>query len=164
MMLSFAITSYGATVNVKTDVPPNMVFLGDSITTGFGLEGYDSGKEACKSYPITLYGKYSKELEGKCTTSMKNYAIDGQTSGGLLKKLNSGTYDEALNDADAIVVSIGGNDLLSVLKEFITNDLNLNMKKRPTKAEIANIIDSITSLSSRIDNNLEAYDSNISEI
>ena len=95
---------------------------------------------------------------------MKNYAIDGQTSGGLLSKLNNGTYDEALNDADAIVVSIGGNDLLSVLKEFITNDLNLNMKKRPTKAEIANIIDSITSLSSRIDNNLEAYDSNISEI
>ena len=111
---------------IKTDTPPEMLFLGDSIATGYGLEGYNGGKENCESYANMLADKYANQLKGKCKTSMKNSAIDGQTSGELLSGLHNGIYDEDLRNSDAIIISIGGNDLLTVLWDFVSDNFNIN--------------------------------------
>ena len=154
---------------IKTNIPSKILFLGDSIATGYGLEGYKNGKENCSSYANTLADQYEKELAGKCETSLKNSAIDGQTSAELLKGLNDGIYDEDLKNSDAVIISIGGNDLLTVLWEFIVNDLHINFNDsyadiRQSDLDITKIIESITSLGARIDKNLESFDSNLTEI
>ncbi len=154
---------------IKTDTPPNILFLGDSIATGYGLEGYNNGKENCTSYANILADEYAKELTGKCETSMKNSAIDGQTSSELLKGLNDGIYDLDLKNADAVIISIGGNDLLTVLWDFIANDLHINFNdsyadNQQSNFDITQIIKSVTSLGSRIDDNLSEFNSNLAQI
>lgn len=169
MILFPFVTANADTKEVKTDVPPNILFLGDSIATGFGLEGYENGRENCASYANTITADYAEELKDKCKTSMKNLAVDGQTSGELLQGLILGTYDEDLKNADAVVISIGGNDLLTVLWDFVKNDLHININDSSLgnsqhQFNISQIIDSLTSIGSRIDKNLEAFDANLSQI
>lgn len=154
---------------IKTDTPPEMLFLGDSIATGYGLEGYNGGKENCESYANMLADKYANQLKGKCKTSMKNSAIDGQTSGELLSGLHNGIYDEDLRNSDAIIISIGGNDLLTVLWDFVSDNFNINfndsdIENQENNLNFTQIIQSITSLGSKIDNNLKSFDSNLAQI
>ena len=82
------------------------VALGDSIAYGYGL--YDISAD---SYAALV----AKELHLPLT----NLAVNGMTSGGLLELLNGlipGSTDyTAVSNAALITVSIGSNDLLSVL-------------------------------------------------
>lgn len=154
---------------IKTDTPPEMLFLGDSIATGYGLDGYNGGKENCESYANMLADKYANQLKGKCKTSMKNSAIDGQTSGELLSGLHNGIYDEDLRNSDAIIISIGGNDLLTVLWDFVSDNFNINfndsdIENQGNNLNFTQIIQSITSLGSKIDSNLKSFDSNLAQI
>ena len=154
---------------IKTDTPPEMLFLGDSIATGYGLDGYNGGKENCESYANMLADKYANQLKGKCKTSMKNSAIDGQTSGELLSGLHNGIYDEDLRNSDAIIISIGGNDLLTVLWDFVSDNFNINfndsdIENQENNLNFTQVIQSITSLGSKIDSNLKSFDSNLAQI
>lgn len=88
----------------------SMLVLGDSIASGYGLEGYVPGK----SYSDDSYGVMLKKEYGLSDEGYNNFAIDGQTSEELFQKLESGTYDSYL-DNDIIIISIGGNDLLDVI-------------------------------------------------
>ena len=91
--------------------PELMLALGDSITTGYGLENYFEGDDAyeCDSY-ITLVanamGLVPKE-------SYLNKAVNGATSADLLALLPDLT--KQLGYSDLIVVTIGGNDLLGAV-------------------------------------------------
>jgi len=80
--------------------------LGDSIAYGYGL--YDISAD---SYAALV----AKELNAPLT----NLAVNGMTSGGLLELLNGMTPQSpdyhAVTHAGLITVSIGSNDLLSVL-------------------------------------------------
>ncbi len=91
--------------------PEFMLALGDSITTGFGLENYFEGDDAyeCDSY-ITLVAN-AMELVPK--ESYVNKAVNGATSSDLLEMLPE--LSRQLGYADLIVVTIGGNDLLGAV-------------------------------------------------
>ena len=103
-------------VTKDVEVPPKMIFLGDSIAAGYGLEGYENGNNyECSSYSNILYEKYKTELIDICPHDMQNFAISGADSEDLLTLLNSGKLDSALAQTDAVVVSIGGNDMLGVM-------------------------------------------------
>lgn len=86
----------------------NLVVLGDSITTGYGLEGYVSGDNtsAADSFANRLSADY---------TGYANLAVDGRTSAQLLAALSEEETISALENADDVVISIGGNDLLQPL-------------------------------------------------
>lgn len=97
-------------VRVRRENPKSLVVLGDSIASGFGLEGYVSGD----NYSAENYGKMLKNKYAIDDESYFNFAVDGLTSGELLEKIESGEYDSALS-SELVVISIGGNDLLGVL-------------------------------------------------
>lgn len=102
------------------EVPPKMMFLGDSIAAGYGLEGYASGDNYnCPSYSNILREKYETELENECGHEMVNKAISGATSQDFIDLLQSGELDRDLKDSDAVVVSIGGNDLLGIMLNLL---------------------------------------------
>ena len=81
-----------------------MLALGDSITTGYGLDGeapYDS--ESYANIVAKSLGLVAKE-------SYVNRAVDGATSADLLKLLPD--IENYLGYSDLIIVTVGGNDLL----------------------------------------------------
>ena len=115
-----------------------MTVLGDSVATGYGLEGYDaaSGNAEILSYANLTASYYGLTLG----ESYFNYARDGATSADLLKMLSSelpGEEYDNIAKSDVIVVSIGGNDLLGLLseymKEFLKLDENATLEQMITK-------------------------------
>ncbi len=91
-----------------------LVVLGDSITSGYGLESYVSGDNysAASSFANMLGGDFG---------GYENYAVDGRTSGELLTALDDADTAVALAGADTVVISIGGNDFLQPMIGAIQN-------------------------------------------
>lgn len=123
----FALTSCSLTKESKkevvrnTEVPPKMLFLGDSIAAGYGLDGYSAGDlYSCDSYANILDERYSSELAPEAEQSMVNRAISGYTSQELIDLLKSGDLDSDLSDSDAVVISIGGNDMLGIFLDAVS--------------------------------------------
>ena len=100
---------------VKTEIPApqKIVFLGDSIPAGYGLEDYvKDGETPLSSYPALLEAKYNGELSDICKCSIVNCASSGDTSSKLWQKVGTGSLDLSLIASDVVVVSIGGNDIM----------------------------------------------------
>ena len=114
------------TVLHNCEVPPKMLFLGDSIAAGYGLDGYTSTDNYnCSSYSNILKEKYETELMNECGHIMVNKAVSGYTSDDLIKQIQSGVLDSDLRDSDAVVISIGGNDLLGIMLDLL-DDLGIS--------------------------------------
>ena len=154
-------------VTEETAVPPKIVFLGDSIAAGFGLEGYTaSDLYNCRSYANIIGEMYDKELPEDCTGVMVNKAVSGATSSELLESIKSGELDEALAGSDAVVVSIGGNDLLSVLLGII-KDTGYNYESGKIEFSETDILSAaldLLTLDSDIDSALGSFRNNLREI
>ena len=108
-------------LSIKKDLPPefvpkeiNIVSVGDSLTEGIG----DSTKKGG-------YVPYLKEMlemdKGIKDANIVNYGVKGNRSDQLLKKLGTYEVKTALNKADIVIVTIGGNDVMKVVRENFTN-------------------------------------------
>jgi len=82
---------------VKTD---GLLLLGDSIATGYGLRDAEA-----ESYGAML-------AEALDTSLYSNLAINGATSGDLAELLEAPAAIATVSSHSAIVISIGGNDVL----------------------------------------------------
>lgn len=160
-----AVSAESGYETVETDVPPKLLILGDSIATGYGLEGYSpEDKTNCSSYANLLSEEYSQLLPAESRFSMNDLAIDGQTSAELLEGLNSGKYDELLDSADCIVVSIGGNDLLGVLFDVLA-DVGVNADgSEKTTFDLKSMLVKLKDMNSTLDENIAQFDVNIADI
>lgn len=94
--------------------PTLIVSVGDSLTQGIG----DS----------TDHGGYLPYLEKKLeeepsiqSVEMVNYGVKGNSTVELLKRLDKKVIRKDIESADSIVVTIGGNDIMKVFKQNITN-------------------------------------------
>ncbi|WP_046129601.1 SGNH/GDSL hydrolase family protein [Bacillus sp. TH008] len=97
----------------KTAVTPkrNIVIaaVGDSLTKGVGdQEG--------KGYVGMVAEKLKSRSDVKSVT-VKNYAVKGYRTDQLKKKLEERQVQEGLRDADYILLTIGGNDLMKVVRQ-----------------------------------------------
>ncbi len=87
-----------------------LLVVGDSISTGYGLADYSSSNPYnCASYANRL----AAYLGVSQNNGYVNRAQDGATSGDVLAILK--TLGGKLTDADLIVMSVGGNDLLRLI-------------------------------------------------
>ena len=86
--------------------PETYLALGDSITTGYGLgEGEQSfAEQAAQASGLTLED---------------SFAQNGLTSAELLAQLSEENVKAAVEDADFITITIGGNDLLNALYGYL---------------------------------------------
>lgn len=151
----------------NTEIPPKMLFLGDSIPAGYGLDGYtDSDNYNCESYPNILKEQYTAELSQICIHEMQNLAVSGATSDDLLDLIDSGKLDSALENTDAVVISIGGNDMLHIMFGLLS-DLGMSAENRTIDLENINIISALGQLmtmSDEVDEALTDFETNIQEI
>lgn len=112
----------------ELDEQKRLVALGDSITRGYGLT------ENEKSYVeiLTEEGNFKSD----------NFAVNGRTSTVLLEDLQKPSEKEksALEKADYIVMSIGGNDMLYLLENLVNGALPSNSVENPAET-VKNLVD-----------------------
>ena len=93
-----------------------IVLLGDSISAGFGMPGFESND------PSKAQGSFSNLLAEHYRLTygqgMFNYAHTGLTSSEILTSLRH-TDTDVLKQADMIVLSAGSNDILNILGESV---------------------------------------------
>lgn len=150
-----------------TEVPPRMLFLGDSIPAGYGLDGYTgSDNYNCESYSNILKSEYETELAEICNHEMQNFSVSGATSDDLLNLLDSGKLDSALENSNAVVVSIGGNDMLHIMFGMLS-DLGMSAENKTLDFENIDIFGAavqLMNMDSEIDNALTNFEINLKEI
>ncbi|AZV43969.1 SGNH/GDSL hydrolase family protein [Peribacillus asahii] len=94
--------------------PIQIVSVGDSLTQGVG-DSKDNG-----GYLPYLKKKLEKEPT-ITAVEMINYGVRGNRTDQLLKRLDKKEIREHIEQADSIVVTIGGNDIMKVFKQNFTN-------------------------------------------
>ncbi len=90
------------------------VALGDSLTLGVGDETKRQG----------YVGRFKQEIEswqGVKSVTVFDTAKRGRTSQQLIAQLKSGEIDDELHNANIITVTIGGNDLMKIVRANITD-------------------------------------------
>ncbi len=104
-IITAAAAAFTLSATAAASQDENLVVLGDSIATGYGLEGYTAGDtySAADSFANQLGADYGQYV---------NLAVDGRTSGELLAALSDKQTSAAVAAADTVVISIGGNDFL----------------------------------------------------
>ena len=93
---------------------PVYVALGDSISTGYGLDTETAGKS------------FVEQIAEQQDLSMTMRAADGETTASLLAKLENadGEVAKALERADVVTLTIGGNDFMNALYEYMAEAYN----------------------------------------
>ncbi|MBD5142616.1 MAG: hypothetical protein HDT22_03280 [Ruminococcus sp.] len=100
----------GVLVPTHAQETPNIVVIGDSISTGAGLPDGE------KSY-VQLIQDYT-------CLEIQNFAQDNYTTEDILLSINDAQIQEALSQADVIIVTVGIHDIMdefiSTANEFMT--------------------------------------------
>lgn len=108
------------TVAIKEDIAPDfiprkytIVSIGDSLTQGVG----DSTKRG--GYLPYLQEKLEEEKSVK-DAEVFNFGVSGYRTPQILNKLSTTEVKDALQKADIIMITAGGNDVMKVVKENFT--------------------------------------------
>lgn len=125
MACAAPLTCSAEVIKHEVNVPPDILVLGDSIAAGYGLEGYSEDRYSCASYANLLHDQYDTELKEYGGCKLVNSSVVGDTSQQLLEHIKTGEYDVDLADSDAVIISIGGNDILGLFLDFLMNDLGI---------------------------------------
>ena len=97
------------------------VALGDSISSGYGLE-YETEK-------------FTQQVANENHLSLTSLAQNGETSGTLLERLGDPEVASAVAQADVITITVGGNDLLNALYGYLAEEYDENHTDTPTTEE-----------------------------
>lgn len=120
---------------VKEDL--KIVAIGDSLTQGVGDESDNGG------YVGIL--EQSLKNEENQHIKIKNYGKRGNRTDQLLKRLNKEEISDSIEEADIILMTIGANDIMRIVKENFT-DLNYeDFVKEQTRYEtrLQSVLDTI---------------------
>ena len=101
------------------------VALGDSITTGYGLG------EGEQSFAEIIAAENGYELI--------NLAAEGATSADLLDVIQNEANAATLENADLITITIGGNDLMGALYEYLAEETDNTPEAVKTALESADM-------------------------
>lgn len=107
-----------------TGTAPVYVALGDSISTGYGLESPSTEGFAS----LVANGGYS----------LTNLAVNGNTANGILAQLATDEIKAVVSNAELITITCGGNDLMNALYQAIADDYNASKGTQFTGADVLN--------------------------
>ncbi|WP_164667505.1 SGNH/GDSL hydrolase family protein [Virgibacillus doumboii] len=127
------------TIDFFTGNKTHIVAIGDSLTQGVGDDVVDGG------YVGILDKTLNKEDE---VVTFENYGKRGNRSSQLLQRLEKKEIENSIRQADIVLITIGANDIMKVMKENIT-DLNIKdftQERTAFKERLKNIFDKINSL------------------
>ncbi|NRK74218.1 GDSL family lipase, partial [Salmonella enterica subsp. enterica serovar Typhi] len=91
-----------------------IVSVGDSLTQGVGDS---TGKGGYVPYLQDLL----EETKGVNKADFVNYGVRGNRSDQLLKRIKTEEVSKAIQKADGVIITIGGNDIMKVVRNNFTN-------------------------------------------
>ncbi|MFD2762432.1 SGNH/GDSL hydrolase family protein [Lentibacillus juripiscarius] len=100
------------TMDFFTKEEMHVTAIGDSLTQGVGDDVVEGG------YVGILEGKIN---QNKQLVSFDNYGKRGNRSDQLLKRLDKPEIEQSIKRADIILITIGANDIMQVLKQNFTS-------------------------------------------
>ncbi|WP_409301217.1 SGNH/GDSL hydrolase family protein [Peribacillus sp. SCS-155] len=124
--------------------PVRVVSIGDSLTEGVG--------DSTNSGGYLPYLKEQLEKEPQIASAeFLNYGVRGNTTSQLLDRLEKSKIKEDIRRADSVVITIGGNDIMKVVKQNFTNLTNEQFEQAQVAYErrLSEIMDKIRSYNSR---------------
>lgn len=97
---------------LRADGPTGKTYvaLGDSISTGAGLANIDQS--------------FVSQVAAQNGYDLTNLAQDGETTASLVGKMSDPAVVAAITSADVITISIGGNDMMNVVYDFVAQQYN----------------------------------------
>ncbi|ASN03981.1 SGNH/GDSL hydrolase family protein [Virgibacillus necropolis] len=101
------------TVDFLTNNEARVVAIGDSLTQGVGDETGDGGYVGMLEDALNSTEETIVEFE--------NYGKRGRRTDQLLKYLEDPKVATSISDANIVLITIGANDILQVVKENFTN-------------------------------------------
>lgn len=111
------ITSIVEKKSIPADFIPRdikVVMIGDSLTEGVGDQTKKGG-----------YLSFLKELledeKGINKAELQNFGVSGHRTTQLLNRLKRTEVNSAIEEADLVIITIGGNDMMKVVRENLTN-------------------------------------------
>src|SRR5699024_8907435 len=90
----------------------NVVAIGDSLTEGVGDETGNGGYVGIIESIVN---------EKKQVATFENFGKRGNRTDQMLERMEYPDIDSALQDADIILITIGANDIMKIVRENITN-------------------------------------------
>lgn len=123
-----------------------IISAGDSLTEGVGDSTNTGGY---LPYLRTLL----EEEKGIKEVDFYNFGVKGNRTTQLLKRLQTEDMKETLAAADLVILTIGGNDIMKVVRDNISN-LQLSVFEKEKEVYINNLIEIMNSI---IQVNPEAY-------
>lgn len=118
-LIVFMVLISSLSVNAKN--PEDIVIVGDSIATGFGLENYTAEN------PENAQDSFANIIADKCGLvygeNYFNLAVNGADSYSINKRVAE-ISDKYLSSADTVILSVGGNDLLYTLGNVVGQAIN----------------------------------------
>ncbi|TMN22070.1 SGNH/GDSL hydrolase family protein [Lentibacillus cibarius] len=112
------------TTKFFTNQQMHVTAIGDSLTQGVGDDVVEGG------YVGILDNKINQNQQ---LVTFDNYGKRGNRSDQLLKRLDKSEIQQSLEKADMILITIGANDIMQVLKQNFTN-LKMNDFNQPQQA------------------------------
>ncbi|MEH7236460.1 SGNH/GDSL hydrolase family protein [Bacillus sp. JJ1562] len=131
-----ATSNHDTGLTPKREIPDDFIpkdlhiaSIGDSLTKGVGDEKKLGG------YTSLLEEKLLGEKDVKSVT-LENFGVKGHRTSDLLNRLKNEKVQEGIANADIIIITIGGNDIMKIVKENLF-DLSLNVfQKEQEKYEV----------------------------
>lgn len=106
-----------------------IVALGDSLTSGYGDQSGNGG------YVPVLESMLSEQRSIE-DVEIENYGIGGIYSTQLIEELNRHVVQESIKQADYVIITIGGNDVIKAAQEHfleLTTDSFVDENKEFTR-------------------------------
>ncbi len=120
--------------------------IGDSLTQGVGDETGLGGY-------VGILERTTNPEDSTYTVTFDNFGKRGNRSDQLLKRLEQEDIQASIADADIVLITIGANDVMQVVKQNITN-LTIepfNKARRDYRQRLNQIISKIITINSDVD-------------
>lgn len=109
------------------------VALGDSLTQGVGDERQEGG------FVPLLANKLEEDFQLK-KVNVENFGKAGDRSDQILKRIeDSEEIQTKIRQANLITLTVGGNDLMKVIRQELLNDLSIKSFEKPKQAYQKNL-------------------------
>jgi lysophospholipase L1-like esterase len=129
------------TVDYFTSRDTHIVAVGDSLTQGVGDSTGEGGYVGILDKTINQKNQIAE---------FENFGHHGDRTDQLLKRLKRPEVSAAVHDADIVLITIGANDIMQVLKDNITNLTYQKFKEERVYYEgrLRDVLTEITDLNS----------------
>ena len=131
------------------------VVFGDSIAAGYGLDDSEFLSDNALKY---VAGRdsiaYAGIISRNYNYDLKNYAVSGDDTAYMLKRMESAAVTEAIKNADLISVSIGGNDLIDMSSTILSRAATYEFSKNVFLVEISRTDNDILAMYKKLEENL----------